>query len=336
MPTAFQEGGEVPVRRTAVVLAALVLDLVAGDPPDRWHPVAWVGRLVAWLTRRAPQTGPRRQLAYGLVVVAAASLAMLGPYRAAERGLRRLPAGRHWPGPWLRGTLGLALEAALLKSTFALRGLLRAGAQVQRDLERGDLEQARQHLPALVSRDTAGLPTELVASAAVESLAENLTDSVVAPLLAYRLFGLPGAALYRAVNTCDAMVGYRGRYEYLGKVAARLDDALNLAPARLSALLLVAAAPLAGGSLRGALRILGRDRDATASPNAGWTMSAAAGALGVQLEKADHYRLGDPIQPVTPATIAQAGRLVGAAVGLAVGLLALWEGRRYAGVSPPR
>lgn len=324
------------MRRAAVIVAALVLDWAAGDPPSTWHPVAWVGRLIGWLADRSPEAGPRRQLGYGGLIVVTTSLAALGPLWAGERW------AHHWARQGgrsrrrLAGALGLVAEVLVLKSTFALAGLLKAGERVQRDLERGDLDAARQDVRALVSRDSATLSPELVAAAAVESLAENLTDSVVAPLLAYRLFGLPGAVLYRAVNTCDAMIGYHGRYEYLGKVAARLDDVLNLIPARLSALLLVGAATLAGGSPLGAVRTLRRDRSLTESPNAGWTMSAAAGSLGVRLEKPGHYRLGDLERRVTPATIAQAGRLVVTAVVLGVGVLALWEGGRHACASPPR
>ena len=299
------------MRRTAVILTALALDLAAGDPPDAWHPVAWLGRLIGWMTGRAPKDGPNEQLAYGAAIVGVASQAAAGAFWLAEQRM---------PGMGPAGFLGFALEVALLKFTFSLRGLLDAGDRVRRDLERQDIDAARIDVRALVSRDTADLSPELLASAAVESLAENFTDSVIAPLLAYRLFGLPGAAVYRAVNTCDAMIGYHGRYEYLGKAAARLDDVLNFAPARLSALLLAAAAPLAGGSATGALRVLRRDRGLTESPNAGWTMSAAAGALGVQLEKPGHYRLGDPDRPLRPATIAQARSLVAGAVALGVGL----------------
>lgn len=123
------------------------------------------------------------------------------------------------------------------------------------------------------------------------------------------MFGLPGAVAYRAINTLDAMIGYRGRYEWLGKAAARLDDALNLLPARLTALLLIVAA-LAGEDQPRALAMARRDARATESPNAGWPMAAMAGALGVELEKAEQYRLGAGGRPADAATIARADRLV--------------------------
>ena len=181
----------------------------------------------------------------------------------------------------------------------------------------GDLHAARALAGRdLVSRDTSLLDAGEVASAAIESVAENLTDSLVAPLLYYLVAGLPGAWAYRVINTADAMVGYRtGRLEYLGKVAARLDDVVNLLPARLAALALVMAARVAGADGRGARAVLSRDHARTASPNAGWTMSAMAGALGVTLAKRDAYRLGDGTSP-DASDVARAVRVAGAASAL--------------------
>jgi adenosylcobinamide-phosphate synthase len=138
-------------------------------------------------------------------------------------------------------------------------------------------------------------------------VAENTTDSFIAPWLAFALFGLPGAVAYRAINTLDSMIGYHGKYEYLGKASARLDDLVNLIPARLSALLLVVgSAILPGQKVSRAWRIMWRDHRRTESPNAGWTMSGMAGALGVALEKVGHYRLGDPMRPLEPQDITRA------------------------------
>src|SRR5262249_54209283 len=145
----------------------------------------------------------------------------------------------------------------------------------------------------LVSRPTSGLSEGQVASAAVESAAENLTDAFVAPLLWYSALGLAGAFLYRTVNTADAMIGYReGALEYFGKASARLDDLLSLIPARIAGLAVVGAAALTGEDFRSAWTTMHHDHGRTASPNAGWTMSAMAGALGVMLEKPGTYRLG--------------------------------------------
>lgn len=223
-------------------------------------------------------------------------------------------------GPARPFVLGAALWLLL-----ALRGLFAAALEVARLLAVGDPLAARRALAwHLVSRPTADLDAGHVASGAIESVAENLTDAYAAPVLFFLAFGLPGAALYRAVNTADAMLGYReGALEHFGKAAARLDDLLNLVPARLSALAIVAGAPLARGNALAAWRTLRRDRAATASPNAGWTMSAIAGALEVRLEKPGAYRLGEGRMP-DAEDIRRSVRLVAvAAAVLTVLLLAL-------------
>lgn len=217
------------------------------------------------------------------------------------------------------------VEALLLKAVFAYRDLRQNVAAVAQALAAGDLAEAR-HLTGrhLVSRDTRNLSAEEVAGAAIESLAENITDSVTAPLLAYALGGLPAAWGYRLVNTADAMWGYRSaEFEQLGKFAARLDDILNWLPARLSGWLLVAAAGLAGEQAGRAGRVMLAQRRRSPSPNAGWTMSAAAGALGVTLTKRDTYTLEGGHGPLNAATIQRALRLADMGVGLAVGLLCL-------------
>jgi len=290
------------------LVAAIALDLVAGEPPGQIHPVVWLGRLIAALDRRAPRGGRSSQLAYGAAMVAIVA----GLSAAVAARLSRMA------GPVPGGRLG---QVWLLKTTFAVRALLAAGEAVRRPLEAEDLDDARAALRSLVSRETAHLPPGLVAAAAIESLAENLTDSALAPWLAYAPFGLPGAAAYRALNTLDSMVGYRGRYEHLGKAAARADDVVNLVPARLCALLIAAAAPAGGGSPARAWRTALRDHGRTASPNAGWTMAAMAGALGVELEKAGHYRLGEGRQP-DPADIRRAQRIAAVALALGAGVAA--------------
>lgn len=234
------------------------------------------------------------------------------------------------------GVAGLLLEALALTCLLSLRGLVGAAREVAADLNRGDLVAARRAVGYhLVSRPTAELDEGQVVSAAVESVAENLTDSLVAPALFFLAGGLAGAAVYRVINTADAMFGYRrGPLEYFGKSAARLDDLLNLVPARLAGLSLIAGAALAGESARGALTILRRDRCRTASPNAGWTMAAMAGALGVALEKPGAYRLGAGRPPIV-GDIERSVRVLGAAVGVSLLLLvaAFCLGGRLLGLS---
>lgn len=209
------------------------------------------------------------------------------------------------------GGSGVVIEALALTTMLSLRGLARAARRVQAALRRGDLDGARSAVGRdLVSRPTVLLGAGQVAAATIESVAENLTDSVLAPVAFYLAFGLPGAFAYRAVNTADSMIGYRhGALEHFGKVAARLDDALNFLPARLAALAIVAAAAPAGADAGRAWQTMLGQHGRTASPNAGWTMAAMAGALRVRLEKPDHYVLGDGPEP-TADDISTAVRIV--------------------------
>lgn len=284
-----------PLAALTVLLAGL-LDALFGEPPNALHPVAWLGRLIAALDRRCPRGGPRRELAWGVLLVAITSAVAAAVGVALALALGHLP----W---WL----ALPLGAVALKVAFSLRGLIDAGRTVQRALET-DTEAARAGLLALVSRSRDLEPPQ-IASAAIESLAENLSDSVVAPLLCFALFGLPGALVYRAINTMDAMVGYHGRYEYLGKPAARLDDAANWIPARLTGLLLVALAGVRGrgAAARAALR---RQRRRSSSPNKLWTIAPMAGALDVQLEKPGAYVVGLSDRAPTGRTIGEAAAIV--------------------------
>jgi adenosylcobinamide-phosphate synthase len=217
----------------------------------------------------------------------------------------------------------VGLAAIALKPAFALRRLLEAGREIRLALASADLDEARRLTGwHLVSRDTRSLSAGQVASAAVESLSENLTDSLAAPLLYFVLLGLPGAWFYRFVNTADAMIGYRTpRYEYLGKFAARLDDLLNRLPARLAALCLAAAAGLCRLDVKNAWRVMASQHGRTSSPNAGWTMAAAAGALGVRLEKSACYSLNEGKAWPEGEDIRRAQRLVAAAAGLSILLL---------------
>lgn len=305
-----------------VVVVAVGLDLAFGDPPNRLHPVAWIGRALAVGQQRLCAGGPARLLVagalltLGVVAVAAGAGALVALASAAL------------------GPAGLVLEAIALKCTLSWRGLVAAARSVAAALERGDLEQARASLGwHLVSRPTAMLDAGQVASGAIESVAENLTDALVAPVAFFVVFGLPGALAYRALNTADTMLGYReGPLEYFGKVAARVDDLANLVPARLAALAIVLAS---GAAAAAAWSAMARDHARTASPNAGWTMAAMAGALGVTLQKPAAYRLGRGRMPAASdieGGIAVARRAAGLAVLGMLGLRLVLENYRDPGI----
>lgn len=293
---------------------ALVWDWVFGEPPNAVHPVAWFGQFVAAVEKHAPHGQPKAELRFGM------RLAVLGVAVAAAPPLLLATASR-------QRKLGWAADAAslfLLKTTFAGHGLLAAGAAVKQKLQAAEAESAQIALQALVSRDTSTLDSTQLAAATIESLAENTSDSFIAPLFYYTFFGLPGATIYRAINTMDAMVGYRGHYEYLGKIPARLDDLVNLIPARLTALLLLIATFLTGNDLKTAWRVLQTDHGKTASPNAGYPMSTMAGALGVCLTKDDHYCLNATGQAPKPSDLQRAMHLTKVTMLLAAGLQLLF------------
>lgn len=281
----------------AIFAGALALDLLWGEPPAALHPVVWMGRVASALERVAPRRGPVRQFLFGLLIVALVAL----PFALAAALVMRVAA--RWP------VLEIAVGALLLKSTFAWSELGRAGRRVRDRVAAGDVSGARAALGSLCSRDPSRLESPQLLAAAIESIAENASDSFVAPVFYYLLFGIPGAIAYRAVNTLDAMIGYHGRYEYLGKAAARLDDVLNFVPARLTAGFLLLAGLFGGGDARGGARVLARDGAKTESPNAGRPMAAMAGLLAVSLEKVDHYRLGDPVRPIATDTLDRGWRI---------------------------
>jgi adenosylcobinamide-phosphate synthase len=273
------------------------------------------------------KVAPRRehwaQLAYGVAVV----LIVLAVFVLAAYFLLSYLHG-------LNLVAYVVVGALLLKSTFSARGLWRAALGVKELLERGKLGGARAALKSLVSRETGRLDGPHLVSATIESVAENTSDSFVAPLFFFLLFGVPGAIGYRVVNTIDAMIGYHGEYEYLGKFAARLDDVLNFIPARLSGLLLVAAAFLLRMGGKKAWRVMLRDHAKTESINAGWPMSAVAGALRARLEKVGYYRLGDANNPLSPRLILPGIRLMEVSALVWVALCLISEVMKFVFTAP--
>ena len=255
------------------VAAALLLDALLGEPPEALHPTVWMGCAISAFESVVPE--PKNPgVRYLSGVILALSLPAL-VYISVRRLLDLTP----WHP---RGIL----EAALISTALSMRGLGEAARAVERELRAGDLEKARASAAEMVGRDTASLPAPEVARAAVESVAENTSDGVVAPMLYGLLFGGPGALAYRAVNTLDSMVGYRMHpYAELGWASARLDDLANLVPARITVLMV---AGVSGRPLD-TLRIARRYGPLTQSPNAGWAEAAFAGALGSRLGGSNSY-----------------------------------------------
>jgi adenosylcobinamide-phosphate synthase len=285
----------------ASLLLAVILDRTFGEPPNALHPVAWMGAAVARGRDWALRATGAGQFIRGAIVALAIPAVCAALAFALARGTAR----------WT--LLSLLATAAILKPLFAIRALRDAAFLVRDALAAGDVSRARSSLGSLCSRSADDLDPPALISATVESMAENASDSIVAPFLYFALAGLPGAAFYRATNTLDAMIGYHGRYELVGKTAARLDDALNFIPARLTALLFLLVAPLGRGDPRRGAATLWRDGARTESPNAGRPMATMAGLLGVRLEKTGQYALGDATRPIEGDDITRAWRIVSGA-----------------------
>uniref|UniRef100_UPI0024553B5E cobalamin biosynthesis protein n=1 Tax=Nocardia wallacei TaxID=480035 RepID=UPI0024553B5E len=263
-----------------------VLDRVAGDP-RRWHPVAGFGAVAGALEQVAHRDARGAGVAHELVLV--------GGVVAVSAGVERFLATRRGAG----STVAQGVSTAIA-TWIALGGttLARTGSDMTRRLESGDVAAARRILPSLCGRDPESLDADGLARAAVESLAENTSDATVAPLFWGAVAGVPGLLGYRAVNTLDAMVGYRDdRYRRFGWAAARTDDLANLLPARVTGALTALLAPAVGGHPAAAVRAWRRDAAAHPSPNAGVAEAAMAGALGVRLGGPTRYRHGTEIRP---------------------------------------
>ncbi len=297
--------------------AAYLLDLAAGDP--RWmpHPVRWIGKLVTLIENLlyVDYDSPALLRVSGFVLWAVVIAAVLISSEAFIELSRQTSL-----------LFGDIVMIWLAYTTLATRSLHKESSLVASALRESDLALARRRLSFIVSRETSQLGETSIARALVETVSENFSDAIVAPLFYLAIFGPVGALVYKAINTMDSMLGYKNeRYRYFGSFAARADDVANWIPARISGWLLVAASALARTDWRASARVMMRDAPKMASPNAGYPEAAAAGALGVQLGGPSLYfgkpvvkpHLGDPVKPITLHTYTQAIRLMYIGSGLA-------------------
>lgn len=288
------------------IVAALLLDRLIGDPRSWPHPVKWFGRLIALLDRSWNRGGFRffKGLAMLMVVLLVTAACSIGLLSVAAR---------------VHPFLAVALETVMIWAAIAPRSLKEAGQDVYQPLIEGDLVKAREKLSWIVGRDTDRLEESEITRGAVETVAENTSDGVIAPLFWAMLGGGPAALLYRAVNTCDSMVGYRNEvYSQFGKASARFDDAANLIPARLTACLLILASGQSAPNRRFAWKMVKRDAKKHPSPNSGWCEAAVAGLLKIELGGLNTYkgiisdraRMGDPVNERQAQHIMEAAKLM--------------------------
>jgi len=292
-----------------ILIVAIFLDLMVGDPPSRFHPVIWIGKLIdklkSKLKSKSPNT-PKLDKFKGFLLTALSLVIFLVPLGAVFWMIKKYLINNFE----IYGILiYILITAIFLKSSFAIRCLRDSTIPIAEEIEKGDLVKAKSYLTMIVRRDPTGLTEELVVSAAVESIAESLVDGITSPIFYFFIFnvigcffgiewtflGVLGAVGFRIVNTLDSMVGYKTEeYINIGWFSARSDDVLNYIPERLSTLLMIPSASLNEQNSKNAIEILRRDRNKVESVNAGWSMACMAGALEVQLEKSGYYKIGDP------------------------------------------
>ncbi|RED38410.1 adenosylcobinamide-phosphate synthase [Rhodopseudomonas thermotolerans] len=308
-----------------IVVVALVLDALIGDPDWLWkrlaHPVVLIGTMIGWLDRTLNRDDWSERIKKIAGIVAALFLIAV----AGLVGLLLEAPLRQLPGGWI-------IAAVLAATLIAQRSLYDHVAQVRDAFATGGLTEAREKVSLIVGRDPQTLDEAGVCRAAIESSAENFSDGVVAPVFWLALLGLPGLLIYKTINTADSMIGHlTPLHRSFGWAAARLDDVLNLVPARLSGLLIALAAPIVRGSVKTAITVMRRDAGKHRSPNAGWPESAMAAAIGVALAGPrsysgkitdDPYLNAEARSEATPADIGRALRVMIAACALQAAIYA--------------
>ena len=277
-------------------LSAIAIDLRFGDPPNRYHPTAWIGGIIARLTILFKSSSPRRERIGGIFIILGTASLLLSLVSLMVFGLSMLPAALFLINGIILGIL--------LKTTIAIRGMIYHALAVLDSLNNNNLDTARLNLSMIVKRDTSSLDRDHVISGVLESTSENIVDGITGPLFYYGLFGLFGAFLYRIVNTADSMIGYRSKmFRNIGWFAAVSDTVLNYIPSRLTGLLIVVSSAILHYNWHESYSTMIRDGKKTSSVNAGYPMAALAGALSIQLEKINCYTLGSNSTPLNSSHV---------------------------------
>ncbi len=271
-----------------IVAFALLLDFLVGDPKTKYHPTAWIGKLIASLVPFTKSNSIRKELIGGILLVSVIVVTVCTVLVVLDIGISLLTIDI------VSLIVSIAVGSILLKTTIAIRGMQKHALAVVDAVEKGDLGSARNHLSMIVKRDTKNLDKNHILSGVLESVSENTVDGVTGPLFYYAIFGLPGAFVYRAINTVDSMIGYKTTlFKNVGWFGAKCDTVLNYAPSRLTGLVMILGALILGYNWKESLYIMRRDSGKLESTNAGFPMAALAGALGTRLEKMDYYTIGN-------------------------------------------
>lgn len=287
------------IESVLILFLALILDLLFGEPPESLHPTVWIGKSIGFLKSRLKGSNPRVEKIKGIIL----GLTVIISFAFVAHIMLFL----------LRQYLivYIIFASLLLKTTFAIKCMDNLSRPIGKAIKEGRMEDAKTMLRRIVRRDPTKFDDQKIISATVECVAESTVDGITSPLFYYSILGVPLAIAYRAINTLDSMVGYKDKEHInLGWFSARMDSLANYIPARITAVLMVVSAWLLHEDWRRSWEVLKRDRNKTESPNAGWTMSAMAGAFNAQLEKPGFYILGDPVNPLKPDHIPRSIRIM--------------------------
>ena len=288
-----------------IVGFALLLDFLIGDPKTKYHPTAWIGKLIAVLVPFTRNNSPKKELFGGILIVFTVVVIVSTLLVALDFGISLLTIDI------VSLVVSIVVGSILLKTTIAIRGMQKHALSVVDALEKDDLDSARNHLSMIVKRNTKNLDKNHISSAVLESVSENTVDGITGPLFYYAIFGLPGAFVYRAINTIDSMIGYKtSLFRNIGWFGANCDTILNYIPSRLTGLVMILSALILGYNWKESFYIMKRDGKKLESPNAGFPIAALAGALGTKLEKINYYAVGDGNIEFTKSHIISAIRLM--------------------------
>ena len=276
------------IESLSIIVFALILDFTLGDPKNKYHPTAWIGSLIGKLTPLCKDSSDSLEKLYGIILTIISCTVVGSIVTFFNFGIQLITID------YLSFIIYVIIGGILLKTTIAIKGMEKHALAVVNSLENNDLSSARKNLSRIVKRNTKGLDKNHVLSAVVESISENTVDGITGPLFYFGFFGLPGAFVYRVINTADSMIGYKTKiFNNIGWFAANCDKILNFLPARLTGFVMILSAMLLGYNWKKSYKIMIRDGRKTESPNAGFPMAAIAGAIGTKFEKINHYSLGD-------------------------------------------
>ncbi len=271
-----------------IIGLAILLDFKFGDPKNKYHPTSWIGTLIAKFTPIAKNEHPIIEKFGGICIVTITSSLVVLLLFALNIGITLITID------YVSLIVSVIVGGLLLKTTIAIHGMEKHAKSVLESLDEENLDMARNHLSMIVKRNTKNLDKNYVLSGVLESISENTVDGITGPLFYYALFGLPGAFVYRVINTADSMIGYKTDiFKNIGWFAATCDSILNYIPSRLTGLVMIISAAILHNNWKESYKIMIRDGKKTESPNAGYPMAALAGALETKFEKINHYKLGD-------------------------------------------